>query len=59
MLDGLHTTLLILQLHMPIVQKASPLRGYPRPSRPSVHPISSAQLNTKVKRSLKTRKGRK
>ena len=31
MIDGLHTTLIILQLHMPIVQKANHLRGYPKP----------------------------
>ena len=53
MIDGLHTTLIILQLHMPIVQKANHLRGYPKPSRPGVqHPVPNAQLhNKKQKRS--------
>ena len=32
MIDDPHTTLIILQLHMAIVQKANHLRGYPRPS---------------------------
>ena len=31
MIDSLQTTLIILQLHMPIVQKANHLRGYPKP----------------------------
>ena len=48
MIDGLHTTLIILQLHMPIVQKANHVCGYPKPSRPSVeHPVPDAQLHNK------------
>ena len=46
MIDDLHTTLIILQLHMPIVQKANHLRGYPKPSRPCVeHLVPNAQLH--------------
>ena len=30
MIDNMHTTLIILQLHMPIVQKSKDLRGYPK-----------------------------
>ena len=38
MIDGLHTTLIILQIYMPmpIVQKAYHPCRYPKPSRPSV-----------------------
>ena len=40
MIDDPHTTLIILQLHMPIVQKVNHLRGYPKPSRLGVeHPV--------------------
>ena len=38
MINDLHTTSIILQLHMPIVQKANHLCGYPKLSRPSVTP---------------------
>ena len=57
MIDDPHTTLIILQLHMPIVQKANHLRGYPKPSRPSVeHPVPNTQLyNKSQKRSEDTR----
>ena len=57
MIDGLHTTLIILQPHVPIVQKASHLRGYPKPNRPSVeHPVPNAELlNKQQKRSKDTR----
>ena len=48
MIDNPHTTLIILQQNMPIVQKANHLRGYLKPSRPSVeHPIPNAQLHKK------------
>ena len=48
MIDGLHSTLIILQLHMPIVQKANHLRGYPKPNRHGVeHPVPNAQLQNK------------
>ena len=47
-IDGLHTTLIILQLHMPIVQKANHLCGYPKPCRPGVeHCVPNAQLHNK------------
>ena len=32
MIDDLHTTMIILQFDMPIVQKATQLCGYPKPS---------------------------
>ena len=56
MIDGLQTTLIILQLHMPIMQKANHLRGYPKPSRPSVEHLSP-MLNsiTNRKRCLRIR----
>ena len=55
MIDDLHTTLIILQLHMPIVQQTNHLRGYPKPSRPSVeHPVSNAQLHKKKHIGLRT-----
>ena len=48
MIDGPHTTLIMLQLHMPILQKANHLRRYPKPSRLGVeHPIPNAQLHHK------------
>ena len=47
-IDNLHTTLIILQLHMAIVQKANHLCGYPKLSRPGVaHPVPNAQLHKK------------
>ena len=33
MINDPHTTMIILQLHMPIMQKANHLRRYPNPSR--------------------------
>ena len=33
MIDDPHTTLIMLQLHMPIMQKANHLCEYPKPSR--------------------------
>ena len=48
MIDDPHTTFIILQLHMPIVQKANHLCRYPKPSRPSVeYPVPNAQLHNK------------
>ena len=48
MIDDSLTTLIMLQPHMPIVQKANQLRGYPKPSRLGVeHPIPNAQLHNK------------
>ena len=48
MIDDPHTALIILQLHMPIVQKANHICGHPKPRRPSVeHPVSNAQLHNK------------
>ena len=48
MIDGLHTPLIILQLHMPVVQKANHLRGYLKPNRPGVeHPVPNAKLHNK------------
>ena len=48
MIDNPHTTLIVLQLHMPIVQKANHLRGYPGPSRLGVERhVPNAQLNNK------------
>ena len=59
MIDGLHTTLIILQLHMPIVQKANHIRGYPKPSRPAVeHPIPNAQLHNKQQKRSEDTRGR-
>ena len=48
MIDDQHTNMIILQFHMPIVQKTSHLRRYPKPSRPGVeHPVPNAQLHNK------------
>ena len=48
MIDDLHTTLIMLQLHMPIVPKANHLCGYPKPSRLGVeHLVPNAQLHNK------------
>ena len=48
MIDGLRTTLIILQLHIPIVQKVNHLRGYPKPSRPGIeHRVPNAQIHNK------------
>ena len=48
MIDDPHTTLIILQLHMPIVQKANHLSGYPKSSRSGVeHPVPNTQLHSK------------
>ena len=57
MIDDPHTTLIIFQLHMPIMQKANHLHGYPKPSRPCVeHLVPNAQLHDKSqKRSEDTR----
>ena len=46
MIDDLHTTLIMLQLHMPIVQKAKHLRGCSKPILNSI---------TNSKRGLSTR----
>ena len=59
MIDNPHTTMIILQFHMPIVQKASHLRGYPKPSRPSVeHPVPNAQLHNKWQKRSKGTRGK-
>ena len=48
MIDDPHTTMIILQFPIPIVQKANHLHGYPKPSGPSVeHPVPNAQLHNK------------
>ena len=48
MIDDMHTTLIIPQPHVPIVQNANHLRGYPKASRPGVkHPVRNAQLHNK------------
>ena len=48
MIDDLRSTLIILQLHMRIVQKANHLHGYLKPSRPGVeHPVPNARLHNK------------
>ena len=45
MIDDPHTTLIMLQLHMP---KANHLRQYPKPHRLGVeHPVPNAQLHNK------------
>ena len=48
MIGDLHTTLIMLQLHMSIVQKANHLRRYPKPNRLGVeHIVPNAQLHNK------------
>ena len=60
MIDVPHTTLIILQFHMPILQKANHLRGYLKPSRPSVeHPVPNAQLHNKQQKRSKDTRGKK
>ena len=59
MIDDPHTTLIMLQLHMPIVQKANHPRGYPKPSRLGVeHPVPNAQLHIKEQRSFEDTRGK-
>ena len=48
MIEDPHTTLIMLQLHMPILQKANHFRGYPKPSRLGAeHHVPTAQLHNK------------
>ena len=48
MIDGPHTILIILQLHMEKANPTNHLRRYPKPSRLGVeHPVSNAQLHNK------------
>ena len=59
MIDNLHTTLIILQFHMPIVQKANHLCGYPKPSRPGVeHYVPIAQLHNKKQKRSEDKRGK-
>ena len=59
MIDGLHNTLITLQLHMPIVQKADHLCGYPKPSRPGVeHPVPNVQLYDKKQKRFEDTRGK-
>ena len=48
MINDPHTTFIIHQLHMPIVQNVNHLRGYLKPNRPGVgHLVPNAQLHNK------------
>ena len=61
MIDDLHTTWIMLQLHMPIVQTVNHLRGYPKPSRLGVELLPCPQCPTpkQIAKELRGHEGQK
>ena len=59
MIDDPHTTLIMLQLYVPIMQMANHLHGYQKPNRLGVeHLVANAQLYKKGQKRFEDTKGK-
>ena len=59
MIDDPHTTLIILQFHMPIVQTANHLRRCPKPNRRGVKQfLPNAELHNKQQKRSEDMRGK-